>query len=279
MSRSRALLIHLVLIVASAVTLYPILWVFKIALTPSQAFDSNPFPFPQVVSLANFRDVLWAHDRSGGWTFGRQLLNSLTVASAVALMGVALACSAAYALSRFRFPGREATLRSFMLTQMFPGVLTTIPLYVILEKAHLLDSLAGLSLCYAATSIPFSVFMLKGFFDSLPLDLEEAARLDGCTQLQIFWHISLPLARPAIAITALFSFLTAWNEFILAATFLNDPAKYTLPIMLNRYIGDYATEWGHFAAGAIVVSTPVVALFYALQRHLVGGLTAGGVKG
>ena len=279
MSRLRAVLIHAVLIIACAATLYPVLWVFKIALTPSQAFDSDPFPLPRVFSLQNFRDVVLAHDRLGQWLFGRQLLNSLLVSTAVALLGVALATTAAYALSRFRFPGRGYTLRAFMLTQMFPGVLTTIPLYVILEKAHLLDSLIGLSLCYAATSIPFSVFMLKGFFDSLPIDLEEAARLDGCTQFQIFWHISLPLARPALAITALFSFLTAWNEFILAATFLNDPGKYTLPILLNRYVGDYATEWGHFAAGAIVVSAPVVALFYALQRHLVGGLSAGGVKG
>jgi arabinogalactan oligomer/maltooligosaccharide transport system permease protein len=162
---------------------------------------------------------------------------------------------------------------------MFPGVVTTIPLYVVLEKLHLLNNLAGLVLCYATTAIPFCVFMLKGYFDTLPQELEEAVLLDGGTRFDAFYRVALPLARPALAVTALFAFLTAWNEFILAATFLSEPVRYTLPVMLNHYVGDYATEWGHFAAGAVVVSVPVMALFYALQENLIGGLTQGGVKG
>lgn len=277
--RLRLALTHAALLVATALTLYPVLWVLKMALSPGQGFALSPSPLPHELSLVNFREVIFTYDDQGRWLFGRQLLNSLIVSAAVTVVGVLLACSAAYALSRFRFPGRAGSLRAFLFSQMFPGVVTTIPLYVVLEKLHLLNHLGGLVLCYATTSIPFCVFMLKGYFDTLPRELEEAVLLDGGTRFDAFFRVALPLARPAIAVTALFSFLTAWNEFILAATFMNEPARYTLPVVLNRYVGDYATEWGRFAAGAVLVSLPVMALFFSLQRHLVGGLSQGGVKG
>lgn len=279
MRLARSLVVHLILLAFVALTLYPVLWVLKMALSPSQGFALAASPLPTEVSLQNFVDVVMRRGPSGELLFFRQLLNSVIVAASVTTVGVALACSAAYALSRFRFPGRNTSLRMFLFAQMFPGVVTTIPLYVVLEKLHLLNHLGGLVLCYATTAIPFCVFMLKGFFDSLPKELEEAVLLDGGTRFDAFWRVALPLARPAIAVTALFSFLTAWNEFILAATFMSRPQSYTLPVMLNHYVGDYATEWGHFAAGAVLVSLPVMALFFALQRHLIGGLTQGSVKG
>jgi arabinogalactan oligomer/maltooligosaccharide transport system permease protein len=139
--------------------------------------------------------------------------------------------------------------------------------------------MAGLILVYSTTAIPFCVWMLKGYFDTIPKDLEEAALIDGASQWVIFFKVIMPLARPAIVVTALFSFMTAWNEFILAATFLGDERAFTLPVTLQNYVGSYSTEWGHFAAGAIIVSVPVMALFFVLQKHLIGGLTAGGVKG
>ena len=165
------------------------------------------------------------------------------------------------------------------MTQIFPGVVMMIPLYILLDGLGLLNSLVGLVLVYSTTSVPFCTWMLKGYFDTIPKELEEAARIDGASQWQIFWRIVLPLARPALAVTALFSFMTAWNEFILAATLMNDARMFTLPVALQRYVGEYQTDWGSFAAGAIIVSLPVMLLFYALQKHLVGGLTAGAVKG
>jgi len=271
-SLARTIAIHLALQVAVVVTLYPVLWVLKMAFTPSQSFSLSPSPWPETVSLQNFREITTP-------LFFRQAANSLLVAAAVTVVGIALSATAAYALSRFRFPGRGLTLRGFLLSQMFPGVVTSIPLYVLLDKLGLLDHLAGLVLVYATTSIPFCTFMLKGFFDGLPRELEEAVLLDGGTRWDAFFRVALPLSRPAIAVTALFSFLTAWNEFILAALFMNAPKSFTLPVQLQRYVGDYATEWGHFAAGAVLVSIPVMALFLALERHLVGGLTSGAVKG
>jgi len=269
------------LIVASLATLYPVLWVVKMALSPSQGFTLSPSPLPAFdqLTLRNFQEVLFVRDAAGRLLFFRQLANSLIVSAAVTVAGVMLSCSAAYALSRFRFPGRNASLRAFLFVQMFPGVVTTIPLYLVLEKLHLLDHLGGLILCYATTAVPFCVFMLKGAFDSLPSELEEAVLIDGGTRFDAFVRVALPLSRPAIAVTALFAFLTAWNEYILAATFISRPERYTLPILLSRYVGDYSTEWGHFAAGAILVSTPVMLLFFAAQRHLISGMTAGGVKG
>jgi arabinogalactan oligomer/maltooligosaccharide transport system permease protein len=139
--------------------------------------------------------------------------------------------------------------------------------------------MAGLVLVYSTTAIPFCIYMLKGYFDTIPRELEESAIMDGAGPFTLFWRIILPLSRPAIAVTALFSFMTAWNEYILAATFMSDERAYTLPVKVQSFVGDYTTEWGHFAAGALIVSVPVMALFFALQKHLVGGLTAGSVKG
>jgi arabinogalactan oligomer/maltooligosaccharide transport system permease protein len=168
---------------------------------------------------------------------------------------------------------------AFLITQMFPGVVMLIPLYLLLDTMNLLDNLLGLVFVYATTSVPFSVWTLKGYFDTLPRELEEAAMMDGASRWQTFTQIVLPLTTPALAVTGLFSFMTAWNEFILATTLVSKPEQFTLPIVLQRYVNDYNAEWGHFAAGAILVSLPVVALFFALQRYFVEGLTAGSVKG
>lgn len=214
-----------------------------------------------------------------GQMFWRYLLNSVLVSLVTTFLGLLLACTAAYAFSRFRFPGRQTGLMSFLVSQMFPGTLMMIPLYILMSRLGLLDSLVGLSLVYSTTAIPFCVWMLKGYFDTIPREIEEAALIDGASRTLIFWKIMLPLARPAIAVTALFSFMTAWNEFILAATFMNQETSYTLPVMLYKFVGQHDTDWGHFAAGAILVSLPIVFLFFALQRNLVSGLTAGSVKG
>ena len=271
--------IHAGLALVCAATLYPVLWVVKLAVSPTQSLSLSASPFPDSVTFAHFADVLGGTDAQGRWLFGRQLLSSLLVSGATTLVGLGLAVTAAYALSRFRFPGRQAGMQALLITQMFPATLMLVPLYSLLQMLGLLDSLGGLVLVYSTSSLPFCVWMLKGYFDTLPRELEEAALMDGASPFQIFWRIVLPLARPALAVTALFSFMTAWNEFILAATLLNDAARFTLPVALQRYVGEYKTEWGHFAAGAIVVSVPVMALFFALQKHLVGGLTAGAVKG
>ncbi|RME28975.1 MAG: ABC transporter permease subunit [Deltaproteobacteria bacterium] len=249
------------------------------AVTPSQAFSMDPSLLPDAITAQNFVDVIGTRTSTGGWLFGRQLFNSLFVSGVTSVVGIGLACTAGYAMSRWAFPGRDTGMALFLITQMFPGVVMAIPLYILLDKLHLLDSLLGLSLVYATTAIPFCTWNLKGYFDTIPRDLEEAAMMDGAGRWTTFTRIILPLARPALAVTGLFSFMTAWNEFILAATFMGDETAFTLPVVLQSYVGDFGTEWGRFAAGAIVVSVPVMVLFFVLQKSLVEGLTAGGVKG
>ena len=270
---------HGLLLLASVVAIYPVLWVVGMAFTPGQAMTMDVNPIPDAVTLDHFQAVLGSTSAQGGWLFGRQLLNSLVVAFATSAVGITLACTAGYAFSRWRFPGRDAARSLFLTTQMFPGVVMAIPLYILMDALHLLNSWWGLSLVYATTAVPFCTWNLKGYFDTIPRELEEAAIMDGASRWTTFTRVVLPLARPALAVTALFSFMTAWNEFILAATFLSDERAFTLPVVLQGYVGDFGTAWGRFAAGAIVVSLPVMALFFALQRHLVEGLTAGSVKG
>lgn len=278
-SAARTAITHAFLCMFTLMVLYPVLWVVAMAFTPQQGFSMSLLPIPSDPTLDNFAHVINTSSADGTWLFGRQLLNSLVVSISTTLVGIFLACTAAYALSRFKFPGRRAGLMMFLVSQMFPGTLMLIPLYVILDALGLLNNLLGLILVYSTTSIPFCVWMLKGYFDTIPQDLEESAIIDGASPFTIFWRIIMPLARPAIAVTALFSFMTAWNEFILATTFMSTETSYTLPVTLRNYVGEYATYWGYFAAGAILVSVPVMALFFVLQKNLVGGLTAGAVKG
>jgi arabinogalactan oligomer/maltooligosaccharide transport system permease protein len=280
--------LHLFVLFMVIVTLYPILWVVTIAFSGGQsqaivevpphatAFDRvrAVVPWPKHVSLDNFRSLF------ADQPFGRWMLNSILVSVLTTVLGVFLACTAAYAFSRFRFPGRRVGLMAFLVSQMFPGTLMLIPLYIILVQwLGLGSSYTGLVLIYTVTSIPFCVWMMKGYFDTIPKELEESALIDGASQATIFFRIILPLAKPAVAVTALFSFMTAWNEYIQAATFMNQETMYTGPVGLRFFVAGFTQQWGYFAAGAIIAAVPVMALFLFLQKYLVSGLTAGAVKG
>ncbi|HSB21217.1 MAG TPA: sugar ABC transporter permease [Anaeromyxobacteraceae bacterium] len=281
-------LLHAFLAAVVLFAIYPVLWVVTIALSGQQNLaiadlPANPgaldrlraiVPWPARWSLANFVSVM------SDQPFARWMLNSALIAIATTLVGVLLSCTAAYAFSRFKFPGRRTGMMSFLVSQMFPGTLTLIPLYIIIVQWLGLGSTRlGLVIVYATTSVPFSVWMLKGYFDTIPKELEEAAVIEGAGPGTIFWRIILPLAKPAIAITALFSFMGAWNEFIQAATFMDQEVMYTAPVGLRFFVGGFQQQWGYFAAGSIIVSIPVVLLFFYLQKYLVSGLTAGSVKG
>lgn len=280
--------LHVLLVGFTLFTLYPILWVISIAFSGRQslaisALPESPTlreqvravtPWPETWSLANFTSVMTDQP------FAEWLLNSAIVALGTTVVGVFLACTAAYAFSRFKFPGQRTGMMALLVSQMFPGTLTLIPLFIIFVLwLGLGNSRMGLVIVNAATSIPFSVWMLKGYFDTIPKDLEEAALLEGASPGRIFWSIILPLATPALAVTALFSFMTSWNEFILAATFLDQEGMYTAPVGLRFFVGGFSQQWGYFAAGSIIVSVPIVILFLFLQKYLVSGLTAGSVKG
>ncbi|MBA3821647.1 MAG: sugar ABC transporter permease [Deltaproteobacteria bacterium] len=253
--------------------------ILKKAVEPGRQFALSASPIPNEVTGEHFRELFTARGANGQLLFLRGGINSIIVSVLTSVVGVTISCTAAYALSRFRFRGRKMGLTMFLVVQMFPATLLLLPLYVILDKLGLLNSLLGLVLVYSTTAIPFCVWTLKGYFDSLPRELEEAARIDGATPWMIFRKIILPLSRPALSVTALFSFMTAWNEFIMASTFMTDQTKYTLPVLIQSSVTEHSADWGLFAAGAVLTSIPVMILFYVLQKYLVGGLTAGAVKG
>jgi arabinogalactan oligomer/maltooligosaccharide transport system permease protein len=272
--RNHHIFSYIILSLFSLFAIYPVLNVFTISLRPGDKLLTKSLAIiPDNWTIDSYIK-LFVEEPFLTW-----LLNSLVVSISVTIFAVTLASTAGYAFSRYKFKGRDSAMIGLIATQMFPVTMLLLPLFVMLIKIGVYDSYVGLIIAYSATALPFVIWQMKGYYDTIPYSLEEAASIDGASQFFTFYRIILPLALPALAITALFSFMTAWSEYLVAAILLQDQALYTLPIGLKSFTSNMEVSWGLYSAGAIVVSLPVVVLFIALSRWLISGLTLGSVKG
>ena len=253
---------------------FPILQIVAISLRPGdQLYSTELQLIPDGATLDAYR-IMFTEKPFLLW-----LRNSMVVSLGTAVIGVALASLGGFALSRYRFGGRGAALQGILMTQMFPATMLLLPLYLLMRKLHLVDTLGGVMVAYVATALPFCIWTMKGYYDTIPVALNEAALIDGCSPLQAFLRVTLPLSTPALVITALFSFMTGWSEFMVARVMLASKELMTLPLGLESLFTTYQTEWANYAAGSLLVCLPVVVLFLVLNRFLVSGLTLGSVKG
>ena len=272
---------HVIALFAIAFAIIPVLWVLSAAFSADPTISSGSL-IPREFTMANFSRLLENPDQP----YMRWYVNTMLVAVVTAVFTVMIAASAAYAFSRFRFKGRKVGLVFLLLIQMFPQFLALVAIYLIMSQITEvfppigLNSLTGLMVVYLGGAMGINAWLIKGFFDTIPMEIDESAKVDGASHGQIFWGIILPLAAPVLAIVGLLSFIFTLNEFIIASALLQSPENLTLAVGLQQFIDQqYAENWGPFAAGALLAAVPVVILFIALQRFIVSGLTAGSVKG
>jgi len=269
----QTILIYMIIILFVIISIYPILRVLTISLRPGDnLLNESLRVIPESATFQNYVKLFTEKP------FLLWIRNSLLITLVVTITGVMLASTAGYAFSRFRFPGRKAGLLSLLVTQMFPATMLLLPLYIMIAKLNLVNSFTGLVIMYSASALPFCIWLMKGYYDTIPTSLEESAKIDGASKILAFWKIILPLAAPALVITALFSFMTAWNEYIVAAQILWYEDMFTIPLGLKSLQGNMTTEWGMYAAAALIISIPVIILFLSLSKWLVSGLTLGSVK-
>lgn len=270
----RVIASYAVLLVFSVIALFPVLQILTISLRPADRLLSTSMEIiPRDATFSNY--VALFTERP----FVLWMLNSTFVAVVVTATGVILASTAGYGFSRYRFVGKKFGLLSLLVTQMFPATMLLLPMYIMLVKLHLINTFLGIVIMYSATALPFCIWQMKGYYDTIPTSLEEAGRIDGCNQFQTFYMIILPLASPALVITALFSFMASWTEYVVAAQILQDTELWTLPLGLKSFEANMGSEWGLYGAASMIVTIPVVILFLSLSKWLVSGLTLGSVKG
>jgi multiple sugar transport system permease protein len=268
--------IYLALLTAFA--MLPMAWMLSTSLkTQFAALQYPPEWIPSNPTLEQYARLL-----SPASPVGREFLtyglNSIVVSTITTILGVAIAVPAAYAFSRFRFPGRQLLFYAVLVRNMFPAVVFLIPLFILMRWLRLVNTPFSLILTYLTFGLPLSIWLLKGFYDNIPPQLEQAARIDGATRFQAFLRVVMPLSSPGIIATAIYSFILAWNEYVYAITFLNDKDKMTLPVGLERFFAEYATNWPGLMAASFIMSVPVVVLFLILQKYFVRALTEGAVK-
>ncbi|WZY00243.1 sugar ABC transporter permease [Bacillus sp. FSL W7-1360] len=267
--------IYLFLIFMVVIIAYPLLWTFGLSLNPGTSlYGAGIIP-----ENASFVHYIWLFtDPSSQYLTWYK--NTLIVAFSTSILATFFIALTAYAFSRYRFVGRKYSLYLFLVLQMFPALMAMVALYILLNTIGLLDSLLGLILIYVGTAIPMNAFLVKGYFDTIPIELDESAKLDGAGHFRIFFTIMLPLAKPILAVVALFNFMMPFMDFILPRIILRSPENYTLALGLFNFVNDqFANNFTRFAAGSILIAIPIATVFLFLQRYLISGLTSGATKG
>lgn len=272
-SKRRLFLFYIPLILLIIFSLFPFIWTFITSIKPNEELFTNHVQYiPKNPTLDNYVE-LFKHT-----TFPKNMFNSFLIATVTAIVSLFVSLLAAYGFSRFKFRGKYIFLVAFLSINMFPPVLLLIPLYSLMRMMGLLYTPYSLIIAYSTFTIPFSVWLLTGYLDDLPVSLDEAAMVDGCSRMQAFYRVILPLTTPGIIATGIYIFITAWNEFIFAVMFTNQNSM-TIPVALQSFIGQFNVQWGMLTAGGTVTTIPILILFMLIEKKLVEGLTAGAVKG
>ncbi|MCI8741444.1 MAG: carbohydrate ABC transporter permease [Lachnospiraceae bacterium] len=265
--------LYILSVIIAAYAFLPFLWVFLTALkSPEQIYNMNQI-IPTYITFDNFKQVLFQSN------FARYFFNSAVISLVVTLISMLFAVMAAYGFCRYHIMGAEKMKMGILFTKMFPGVLLSIPYYVIMRKLNLIDTHTGLIILNCSFVLPFAVWNMCTFFVQIPWEIEEAALVDGCNRFQAFMKTIFPLAKPGISATTLYCFLMSWDEFMYANTFISTAMKKTVQVGIRDYIGEYSTDWGPLMAAVILSLVPVIIFFVFVQDNLVGGLSAGAVKG
>lgn len=265
--------LHTTLVLAVFIALFPVVWVALSSFKPQWAIQRSTIKLFDHPTWENYQHVLF--DTS----FPRWFLNSVVVAAFTMVIGITMAATAGYALARFNFAGKRGLMWTFLLTQMFPVAILIVPIYTIMANLNLIDTKLSLIIAYCTVAVPFCAWMMKGYFETIPRELDEAAALDGLGPFATFWRIILPLARPGLAVTAFYTFLTAWGEVAYAIAFIQTDKNLTLGAGLQQFVPRFNPQWDLLTASAIMVTIPAGIVFFFAQKHLVAGLTAGGTKG
>jgi ABC-type glycerol-3-phosphate transport system permease component len=272
---SQKTVFYMALLLFAFSALLPYIWILSTAFKNFSEIFTIPIRLiPRHITLENFKAVIY-----GQMDFGQKFMNSLIVTIATTILSVGLSTPCAYALTRFKMRGKRVLLQTILVSQMIPLAVLLIPLYIIIVKLGLLNTFTSLVVANLTFSVPFVVWVLYGFFTGLPISIEESAMIDGCSRFQTLVRIVLPSAAPGLAASSAYTFITAWQEYMFALTFIDSQKKFTLPIALTSYIGQYGTQWGNLMAASLLVTLPVIVLFFGIQTLMVKGLTAGAVKG
>ncbi|WP_235558325.1 sugar ABC transporter permease [Sphaerimonospora mesophila] len=267
-----SVLLHATLVVATLISIFPVVWLVLTSLKPRDGWLSSELEIFNQPSLDNYTRVL------GDTPFPTWLLNSVLAAALTTVLGVFVASTTGYAISRFRFPGYRGVMWMLLVTQMFPVAILIVPLYNLMAALGLLNRIPGLVIAYLTVAVPFCAWMMKSYFDSIPREIDQAGLVDGLTPFGTFWRVVLPLARPSLAVTAFYCFMTAWGEVAYATVFVSAEEKRTLAVGLQQFVGQHWSDWGLLTASAVLIAIPAAVVFLLVQRHLVAGLTSGATK-